>query len=168
MLKSKISKCRFSVSSLWGHSKVFCFTTEFSKAYNRYFLAFLTLLALKMAIIQKYWGAGLLWGFINPRNFHFYCIFGPLFWPVGFHQGQNFSKNRQFFEKRPIFALFCPKMPFLGPKTLFFSKFRRLRRRNVGFHRPPSAAEVWNLGPPWAEAPPPISLMPVLNNNIFS
>ena len=70
-------------------------------------------------IDQRYLGGpGLLWGFINPRNFHFYCIFGPLFWPVGFHQGQNFSKifeqSSKIFEKSTIFrkkANFCPFLP---------------------------------------------------------
>merc|ERR1712208_143136 len=80
---------------------------------------------------HRYWGgAGLLWGFINPRNFHFYCIFGPLFWPVGFHQGQNFSKifeqSSKIFEKSTIFRKkgqflpFFPKTHFLGSKHCFF------------------------------------------------
>ena len=41
-------------------------------------------------------GCRILWVFFNPRNFHFYCIFEPLFQPVGFHQAKffrKFSKN---------------------------------------------------------------------------
>ena len=107
---------------------------------------------ISIAFLGHFFG---LWGFIKAKIFRKFS-----------NKVRKFSKNRQFFEKRPIFALFCPKMPFLGPKTLFFSKFRRLRRRNVGFHRPPSAAEVWNLGPPWAEAPPKISLILINSNEV--
>merc|ERR1712016_121982 len=75
-----------------------------------------------------------LWGFIKAKIFRKFS-----------NKVRKFSKIDNFSKKRPILDLFCPKMPFLGSKTLFFfSKFRRLRRRNLGFHRPPSAAEVWN------------------------
>ena len=123
------------------------------------------------------------WSFINPRNFHFYCIFGPLFWQLELYQGQ---KNRFFFEKfRKNFGLFrkihkTPKISVkIGSKTSKWSKFGLIlpflpknghfalkstvflkisapSAPKFGALSAPSAPITWSWGPLWAE--PPISL----------
>ena len=79
-------------------------------------------------LIREIWGGPrIFWSFINPRNFHFYCIFGPLFWQLELYQGQ---KNRFFFEKfRKNFGIFnkfhkTPKIWVkIVSKTSNWSKF---------------------------------------------
>ena len=125
---------------------------------------------------QRYLGGGA-WtfvGFHQPLTPLFYCIFDRQFWPVGFHQAENFPKIFQIFEKFSVmkphtakngqilqnFAFFGQKRPFFGSKTQIFSKFRRLRRRNCIFFGRLRRPKCGIRPPPLRPGPPPkISLI---------
>ena len=111
-------------------------------------------------------GAGHMWSFINPINFHFYCIFGPFF---TFWCFIRLTVFRKFFKKFRS----SQKSTNICSKTLFWSNFglildlkKAIFRvkppvvfqnfgafdAEIGSILQPSAADVWN--PPWAESPP--------------
>ena len=131
---------------------------------------------------QWYWGPKIFWSFINPRNFHFYCIFGPLFLAGG---ALSRPKKSTFFRNfRKIFGIFhkihkTPKISVkIGSKTSKWSKFGLILpfspknghfcvKKHCFFENFGAfGAEMWSfigafgadfveLRPPlWAEAPP--------------
>ena len=122
---------------------------------------------------QRYGGAafrGVSW---TPEIF-ILLYFGPLFWPLGFHQAKllidNFQRQlehfwrRQKFLKTPFFTTNGSNNRFLGqiwPKSRFWGqnpccfKFQRLYRRNGGFSD--TFGEVWSLHPHLFKGNPPHS-----------
>ena len=145
-------------------SKVFAApSTPQKTVYNSLFLRF----------IHRYWRGGILWGFINPLNFHFYCIFERQFGPCGVSSSQNFSKVFKILKKfrfmKPgtfknaflsnsgqIWPFFVKKWPFFGSKTLFlkisapsapkFYFFVRLQRPKCGIGTFPSGLHPHTSG----------------------
>ena len=96
---------------------------------------------------------------------------------IRFHQANFFRKFRKFSKKfcllKPYtlkntflvkfwsnFARFCQKKALFGSKTMFFSKFRRLRRRNWVFSAAFGGRSMESLHPPGGP-PPQISLMKI-------
>ena len=98
--------------------KVWFWPRPINRLYSRFF---------EYSKSERFGGPRFFWSFINPRNFHFYCIFGPLFWQLELYRGQ---KNRLFFEKfRKNSGIFhkihkTPKISVkIGSKTSKWSKF---------------------------------------------
>ena len=90
----------------------------------------------KSSFLLHFW-AHFLAGEVSPRQRNF----------VNFQKDfVTFSKSPKNFGKRLSFDFFVKKTLFEGQKPRFF-KFWRIRCRNMEFHRPPLASEVWIRDP---------------------
>ena len=84
-----------------------------------------------------------LWGFIKAKIFRKFS-----------NKVRKFSKNRQFFEKRPIFALFALKCRFWGQKHCFFFKISAPSAPKCGVSSAAFGGRSVESRPPLGPRPP--------------